>query len=111
MSAMNVHAPLVLTSIKSIGDELCESIAKRFDQHVTACLYENHKNQWSWNDQGALLLVVAGNGDAKDATRLIQEARLRRSPMRLALVCIGPDANELVGVEDHVDQRVAWPDD
>ncbi len=108
---MKVQPPIVLSSCETVGEQLRETLGQRTDRQFATCSYENYKNHWTWHKEGLMLLAVGGNGDAKHAARFIQEARLRRSPLRLALISLQPDAGELTDLEPHLICKATWPNE
>jgi two-component system response regulator HydG len=106
---MNVQSPVLLASCDSVVNEIRDSLPASAKQHLAACSYDTYEKQWAWHKAGTILLAVAGNGDAEHATRFLQEVGLRRSPLRVALVCLKPNTGTLAKLEPHVAHKINWP--
>ncbi len=81
--------PLIVSNDADVSDKLRRTLAERTRRTISTCRYSDASQRIVWHRPGLVLLVAAGPGDHESALALAREARLRRTPLRVAVIDCG----------------------
>src|SRR5262245_36490310 len=109
---MDAQRTIMVASESPETEQIRSRLSQRTHQKVFCCSYENCRQYIAWHKKGIIVLLTNdGDEEAIAAERLVQEARLRRSPLSVALIETGTPSKRLSALEPYVACHVAWPDD
>jgi DNA-binding NtrC family response regulator len=105
--------PTLVANDAALADELLAYLKQHLQQLAAHYPYDACREHISWHKRGVLMLVVTGSEDLEAATRLVQEAALRKSTLSIALI---EAASSLLGegltrLRPHVSATLSWPED
>lgn len=109
---MDAQRTIMVANESPQADQIRSRLSQRTHQKVFCCSYEHCRQYIAWHKNG-IVVLLANDGDEEviAAERLVQEARLRRSPLTMALIETGSPSKRLSDLDPYVACRVSWPDD
>jgi DNA-binding NtrC family response regulator len=106
---MSAHRPVLVASDAATAEPIRAGLKERSGHAVQLCTFDNYHGQICWHKRGTIFLAAAADGDIGPVTRIVQEARLRRSPLTLVVLQAGAAAEPLDVLDPYIAGRLPWP--
>ncbi|MFO0810238.1 MAG: sigma-54 dependent transcriptional regulator [Gemmataceae bacterium] len=103
------QCPTLVASETPVADEIRSVQKERFGQKLAACSYDHFRQHAAWHQEGVVLLSASSESEADAAVNVVREARLRRSPLTLAVLQNGAPEDVLAPLDRYIACRVPWP--
>jgi len=107
--AMRAHRPLLVASNAATVEPIRSALSERSGRTLQTCTFDNYHGHVCWHKHGTIFLAATCDRDAAMLARIVQEAKLRRSPLTLIVLQAGAPTESLTPLDPYVAGRLSWP--